>query len=215
MMSAKAEMATERLFKDMLKELRPLFKEHGYRSSGQNFILESPECWVIINFQKSRWSGPDETTFYVNVAANSKHWLEFCGEPTGQAPRYYACAWRWRAEYFGQDKSVQQWTLRDENDASEVLAYLQRLFREFVFPSTKTMTTDIELLNHSGGLEYLQLKARSVILATTNQVNLLQQAVAVLIEKFGSGAVAVATRTHLELLRSKYPGPMHSIELRE
>ncbi|MGB9417577.1 MAG: DUF4304 domain-containing protein [Acidobacteriaceae bacterium] len=212
-MSAKTEKGTERLFKNLLKGLRPLFKEYGFGSSGQNFVLESPECWVIINFQKSRWSAPDETTFYVNVAASSKCWLAFCGEPTGKVPRCYACAWLWRAEHFGQDKSIEKWTLRDENGAGDVLAYLQRLFREFVFPSTKTMMTDIELLNHTGGFEYLQLKARSVILAATNQISPLQQAVAMLIEKFGSGAVAVATRTHLELLRSKYPSAMHSIEI--
>jgi hypothetical protein len=213
-MSTKREKKTERLFKDLLKGLRPLFKEYGFRSSGQNFILESPECWVIINFQKSRWSDSDETTFYVNVAAGSKHWLEFCGEPTGKVPRYYACAWQWRAEHFGPDKGIQSWTLRDENDTRDVLVYLQRLFREFVFPSTKTMTTDAGLLSHTGGFEYVQLKARCVILAATNQVNALQQAVATLIERFGSGVVAEGTRTHLELLRSKYPGPMHSIEQR-
>ena len=212
-MSAKTEKETEKLFKNLLKQLRPLFREYGFRSSGQNFILGSPECWVIINFQKSRWSGPEETTFYVNVAANSKHWLEFCGEPTGQAPRYYACAWQWRAEHFGPDKGIQKWTLRDESGARDVLVYLQRLFREFVFPSTKTMTTDVELLSHTGGFEYVQLKARCVILAATNQANALQRAVAALIERFGSGVVAEGTRTHLEMLRSKYPGPMHSIEL--
>lgn len=212
-MSSKKEKKTEKLFKNLLKELRPLFKEYGFRSSGQNFILESPECWVIVNFQKSRWSDSDGTTFYVNVAASSKRWLEFCGEPTGRVPHYYACAWRWRAEHFGPDKVIQKWTLRDESDTSDVLVYLESLFREFVLPATKTMTTDAELLNHSGGFEYVQLKARSVILAATNQVNALQQAVATLIERFGSRVVAEATRTHLELLRSKYPGPMHSIEL--
>lgn len=212
-MSMKAEKKTEKLFKNLLKELRPLFKEHGFRSSGQNFVLESPECWVIINLQKSRWSGPDETTFYVNVAAGSKHWLEFCGEPTGKVPRHYACAWQWRAEHFGPDKGIQSWTLRDENDTRDVFVYLQRLFREFVFPSTKTMTTDIELLNHSGGFDYVQLQARSVILAATNQIAALQQSVATLIERFGSGVVAEGTKTHLKLLRAQYPGPMHSIEL--
>jgi hypothetical protein len=62
-------------------------------------------------------------------------------------------AWQWRAEHFGPDKNIQKWTLRDENDTRDVLAYLQRLFREFVLPATKTMTTDAELLNHSGGFE--------------------------------------------------------------
>ncbi len=212
-MAARIEKETEKLFKNLLKHLRPLFKEHGFHSSGQNFILESPECWVIVNFQKSRWSDSAETTFYVNVAASSKRWLEFCGEPPGQAPRYYACAWQWRAEHFGPDKGIQKWTLRDENGARDVLVYLQRLFREFMFPAIKTMTTDMELLNHSGGFEYVQLKARSVILAGTNQVTALQKTVGTLIEKYGSRTVGGETIAHLELLRSRYPGPMHSIEL--
>lgn len=204
---------TEKLFKSLLKELRPLFKSNGFRSSGQSFILESPECWVIINFQKSRWSGLQETTFYVNVAATSKRWLGFYAEPAHKMPAYYACAWQWRAEYFGSDKSIQKWTLHDEGDASDVLAYLQKLFQDFVIPAAKTMTTEIELLNHSGGFEYPQLKARSVILAATDQMSALQQAIATLIEKFGNGIVADGTRKHLELLRSKYPDAMRSIEL--
>jgi hypothetical protein len=41
----------------------------------RNFILESAECWVIVNFQKSRRADHGETTFYVNVAACSTRWL--------------------------------------------------------------------------------------------------------------------------------------------
>jgi hypothetical protein len=98
---------TQKLFKSLLKELRPLFKENGFRSSGQNFILESAECWVIINLQKSRWSDQDETTCYVNVAATSKRWLGFYSKPADKVPAYYACDWQWRAEYFGPDKGIQ------------------------------------------------------------------------------------------------------------
>jgi hypothetical protein len=67
------------------------------------------------------------------------------------------------------------------------------------------MTTEAELLKHSGGFEYPQLKTRSVILAATDQVSSLKQTVAVLMEKFGSGVIAEGTRDYLELLRSKYP----------
>jgi hypothetical protein len=106
---------TQRLFKSLLKDLRPLFKEHGFRPCSQNFILESPECWVIINFQKSRWSAPDETTFYVNVAACTRRWLGFEGKPADKMPPYYGCDWQWRVEQFGPDKKkVKQWTLTTE-----------------------------------------------------------------------------------------------------
>jgi Domain of unknown function (DUF4304) len=204
---------TEKLFKSLLRELRPLFKQAGFRASSQNFILDSAECWVIINFQKSRWADRDETTFYVNVAASSKRWLGFYSKPADKVPPFYACDWQWRVEHFGPDKDVKQWTLRDENSLRSTLAYLQGLFREYVLPATAMMTTETELMKHSGGFEYPQLKTRSVILAATNQISALKETVATLIEKFGSGAVSEGTRDHLILLRAKYPEAMRRVEL--
>jgi hypothetical protein len=203
---------TEKLFRSLLKELRPLFKENDFRASGQNFILESPECWVVVNFQKSRWAGRDETTFYVNVAASSKRWLGLYGKPADKVPSFSGCDWRWRVEHFGPDKNIQQWNLRDEDSLKQTLAYLQSLFRDFVFPATRTMTTEGSLIKHSGGFEYPQLKTRTVIYAATNQVSDLRQAVATLMEKFGSGVGAEGTRDHLQLLRSTFPGAMRGIE---
>ena len=203
---------TEKLFRSLLKELRTLFKENGFRASSQNFILESSECWVIVNFQKSRWADRDETTFYVNVAACSKRWLGFYSKPAEKVPPFYACDWQWRVEHFGPDKDIKQWTLRDEGSLQKALAYLQSLFREFVLPATRTMTTEASLIKHSGGFEYPQLKTRAVIYAATNQVSDLRQAVATLMEKFGSGVGAEGTRDHLQLLRSTFPGAMRGIE---
>jgi hypothetical protein len=201
------------LFKSLLKELRPLFKESGFRASSQNFILESAECWVIVNFQRSRWADRDETTFYVNVAACSKRWLSFEGKPADKVPAYYSCDWQWRVEHFGPDKKIQQWTLSDADSLRQTLAYLRHLFQEFVLPATRTMTTETELLKHTGGFEYPQLKTRSVILAETSQVSALKQTIDTLMEKFGSGVVAEGTREHLEALRSRYPEAMRRIEL--
>jgi hypothetical protein len=194
----------------LLRELRPLFEENGFRASSQNFILESDECWVIVNFQKSRWATQDETTVYVNVAASSKRWLGFNGNPPDKMPPYFGCDWQWRAEHFGPDPKVEHWTLRDEDSLRQTIEHLQHLFREFVFPATRTMTTEAELLKHTGGWEYPQLKTRAVILAATNQVSDLKRTVAALIEKFGKSK---GTRDHLELLRSQYPEAMRRIEL--
>ena len=204
---------TEKLFSRLLKELRPLFAKNGFRASSQNFILESPECWVIVNFQKSRWASPNETTFYVNVAASTKRWLGFYGRPADKMPPHEGCDWTWRAEQFGSDKDIQQWTLRDEDSLQKTSAYLQVLFERFVLPATSTMTTEVDLMKHTGGFEYPQLKTRCVILAATNQVSELRQTVATLLEKFGSGTVTEGVRNHLQLLRQSYPEAMHAIEL--
>jgi hypothetical protein len=202
---------TEKLFKRLLKEMRPLFKEHGFRAVSQNFVFESNECCVIFNFQKSRWSDSEETTFYVNVAASSKTWLGFEGKPADKVPPYYACDWQWRVEQFAPDKTKRSWTLRDEASFQATFSYLQKLLQEFVLPATKSMTTNAELLEHTGGFEYPQLKTRAVILASTDQIDSLRLTVATLIEKFG-GTVADGIQEHLQLLRSKYPDAMRQIE---
>lgn len=189
-----------------------MFKGAGFRASSQNFVLESNECWVIVNFQKSRWASRDETTFYINVAASSRRWLGIDGKVPDKAPPFYGCDWRWRVEQLGPDKSVSQWTLRDEDSLRQTLVYLQRLFREFVLPAVKTMATEAGLLNHKGGFECPQLKTRAVIFAATNQTHALKEAVSTLMEKFGSGIMAAGTRDHLELLRLKYPEAMREIE---
>jgi hypothetical protein len=204
---------TQELFRRLLRELRPIFKENGFRASGQNFILESAECWVIVNFQKSRWSARDETSFYINVAASSKRWLGIEGTAGDETPPYYACDWSWRAEYFGPDQSVQPWTLSDDHSLNKTLTYLRSLFCDFVFPATLEMTTEAELLKHFGGFDFPQLKTRAVISAATNDVGALKQAVATLIEKYGSGIAAKGTRDHLEVLRSKFPEAMNRIEV--
>jgi hypothetical protein len=136
----------ERLFKNLLKDLRPLFRENGFRSSSQNFVLESPECWAIVNFQKSRWSNTGEKTFYVNVAVTAKRLLGFYHQSVEKAPPYFSCDWRWRAEQFGKDAEVQSWTIRDEASARETFAYLEKLFNEFVFPEIRALTTEDALL---------------------------------------------------------------------
>lgn len=204
---------TEKLFRSLLKELRPLFKENGFCVSGQNFILESAECWVIVNFQKSRWANTDEVAFYVNVAACAKRWLGLYDRPAEKMPSFSGCDWRWRIEEFGPDKHIKQWTLRDADSLRQALVYLRNLLQQFVLPATKTMTTEIELLKHNGGFEYPQLKTRAVILAATDQISALKQTVATLMEKFGSGLVAEQTRNHLERMRLQYPEVMRRIEL--
>ena len=197
----------EILFKKLLKDLRPVFKENGFRWSGQNFILEAPECWVIVNFQKSRWSNKDEKTFYVNVAATAKRLLAFNNDPVDKAPPFFWCDWRWRAEQFGQDPEIKDWTIRDDSSAHEVFIYLERLLKEFVFPAITGMTTEAALLKRATVFElgYPQLKARSVLLAADGRTEELQQVIDVLMEKFGSGVVANNMRNHLASLRAKFP----------
>jgi hypothetical protein len=79
------------------------------------------------------------------------------------------------------------------------LFYLEKLFKEFVFPEIKALTTEDALLKKaSSNFEYPSLKARSVLLAANGQIAELQLTVDALIGKFGSGVVADGVRSHIE-----------------
>ena len=65
----------------------------GFRRRSQNFICETPECWGVIDFQKSRYSVVDEKSFTINLAIASKRILEYEGKSTSAPPPSYACHW--------------------------------------------------------------------------------------------------------------------------
>jgi hypothetical protein len=199
------------LFKKVLKELRPVLKAEGFRASSQNFVLESAQCWAIINFQKSRWSSSNEKTFYVNVAITAKRLLSFDDEPADKAPAYYACIRQARAEQFDHGCRVKQWTLRNDEDVREVVGQLTNLLRRFVIPSVKSTLSEASLLSQWDGTDYRQLKARTVLLAADGKLPELRETIFMFVERFDNGVVSQGVRDHLDRLRSKFPVTMRQI----
>ncbi|MGD0629843.1 MAG: DUF4304 domain-containing protein [Terracidiphilus sp.] len=205
----------DRHFLDVLKGLRTALKENGFRSSSQNFISESPDCWAVINLQKSRWSQPGEKTFYVNVAVTAKRLMTFDDEPADRPPAYWKCIWNNRAEQFGPEPNVQQWTIRDDQTAAKALVYIKKLICDFVIPSIKPRMSEVALLRawaNDRNLGYQQLKAKSVLLAASGDTTNLRVSVQVLTETFGGGGVAEGVRNHIKKLRTKFPAAMEEID---
>lgn len=214
-MEGKALDNADRFFSAVLKGLRPLLKENGFRHSGQNFILESPECWAVINLQKSRWSEPGEKTFYVNVAVTAKRLMAFDDDPADKPPPHWKCIWNNRAEQFGPEPNIQQWTVRDDQTATETLEYLKRLIGCFVIPSIIPRMSEAALLHAWSDVHYVgypQLKARSVLLAASGNIADLRQTLQTLRDTFGNGVVESGVRSHIEKLRNKFPDAMRGIE---
>jgi hypothetical protein len=55
--------------------------------------------------------------------------MAFLGESTGEAPAFFTCIWRGRAEQFGSDPGIKQWTVRDENSAHGTLKVFTETIR--------------------------------------------------------------------------------------
>jgi hypothetical protein len=206
----------DQFFANVLKGLHPLLKQNGFRKSGQNFILESSECWAVINLQKSRWSGPDEKTFYVNVAVTSKRLLAFEHEQSDKAPVYWKCAWRTRAESLAPEPRIQQWTVRDEASVREALEYLLIFIGQIVIPKVKMMLSESDMLgmwDDDARLGYQNLKAKSVLLAAQGNRAELVHTLRRLREEFGTGVVSEGVARHIAALQREFPGAMDWLRL--
>lgn len=114
-------MSSDLLFQRVLKELRPALSEVGFRRKSQNFVIESPDCWGIINFQKSLYSSAGQKTFTVNVAIAAKRILRFYNEPAEKPPLHYKCHWEVRLGQLIPGCSDRWWTLSDEASYKSVV----------------------------------------------------------------------------------------------
>jgi hypothetical protein len=170
------ELDADGLFKKLLRDLRPLFKENGFQAASQNFVCESDECWAVINFQKSYYSNRGEKTFYVNVAVTAKRILGFQERPPTKAPPFYVCDWRWRAEQLGPSDGISSWTIKDEETAEKALNHLSQLFSAHVIPAVKELLSESALIAKAGSNPgYPQGKAVSILLAANARTDQLKQ----------------------------------------
>ena len=104
------------------------------------------------HFQKSRWSSPDREDLLCKCG-NAKRLLSFDDEPVEKAPAYYSCISQARAEQFDPGCRVGQWTVRNDDDVSEVVAHLTNSLRRFVIPSVKSTMSEASLLSKWSGTD--------------------------------------------------------------
>jgi Domain of unknown function (DUF4304) len=78
-----ASLATaQETFRTMMKELvGPGLREMGFKGSGQNFSLPSPDYWALLAFQRSAWSDSTALHFTINVLVVERQlWEQMKGE---------------------------------------------------------------------------------------------------------------------------------------
>ncbi len=207
----------DQLFKRLLSELRPVFNDAGFKRASQNFTLQSDECWAVINFQKSRWSAPDEKIFYVNVAITPKRLMAFNDKPTDKAPIYYTSIWEKRAEQLCPSGTPSQWTLRDEESLKYSTDRLICLLSEWVIPAIRSRMSEAALMSDWKKVptDYRQLKAKMILLAADGEIQELHKLLLALNEVFNKGATKEGVLEFTERLRTKFPDAMQSMQALE
>ena len=168
-------VSADPLFLRLLKDLRPALSECGFRRSSQNFVIESPQCWGIVNFQKSLYSLPGRKRFTINVAIAAKRVLRFYEEPEDKPPLHYKCHWEIRLGRLIPGQMDLWWTLSDEASYVPVLTEVWELIVSRAAPIVKGHLTEEGLValwdrGDLGGFEYPMLKYKSILLAVQGRL---------------------------------------------
>jgi hypothetical protein len=200
--------SADSFFRQLLKDLRPSLARAGFRRTSQNFVIETPECWGIINFQKSLYSSAKEKKFTVNLAIASKRIFRFQGEPDNKPPRYYASHWQIRLGELAPTHSDLWWTLSDETSYKTVLPELEQLITVIAIPVIKSHLTEVTLLalweEIFGGFEYPVLKYKSILLAERGQFNQLPAIFQRIREICQGGLAEPGAEQHIARLKRHY-----------
>jgi Domain of unknown function (DUF4304) len=204
-MSAAAEL----LFQRLLRSLKPPMEASGFRRKSQNFICETPECWGVVNFQKSRYSPQGKKSFTVNLAIASKRILEYHGKSTSAPPPSYACHWVDRIGSLMSEHHDKWWTLSDEGSYISVESEVKKALTDSVLPLIKLHLTEQGLLdlwasNTAGTFEYPTLKCKSILLALQHRFDELPEIFWRIREICHPGTAGVGAEEHITKLKKHF-----------
>ena len=195
-------------FRHLLKELRPSMTREGFRRHSQNFVIQSDECWGVINFQKSLYSSTNEKRFTVNVAIAAKRVLRFCGEASDEPPRHWMCHWQNRIGHFIPGSGDRWWTLSDEASYYPIFTEVEALLVEKAVPIIKHHLTEEQLLvlwsENIGGFEYPMLKHKSILLAERGNINHLPPVFERIREICRGSSANEGAEQHIALLKKRF-----------
>ena len=201
-------LTADHLFQRLLKDLRPVLAGHGFRRSSQNFVIESAECWGVINFQKSLYSSPGEKRFTINVAIAGKRILRFYGEPEDKPPLHYKCHWEVRLGELISKQHDRWWTLSDEESYLPVLRDIQELIVSKAVSIVKEHMSEDGLLTLwekiLGGFEYPILKHKSIVLAEQGKIDELPAVFQRIREICVGGPASQGAQQHISTVRVLY-----------
>lgn len=108
------------IFKELIKNVALLLKEHKYKRYGGNVFYTAQQCnWGFIGFQKSQSSTRHEIRFTINLGICSKVLMNFY-DPE-KTPSIYECHWNYRIGHLIPAYRNDKWWFINEQTIAEQL----------------------------------------------------------------------------------------------
>jgi Domain of unknown function (DUF4304) len=117
----------------------------GFKGSGQNYELPSPDYWAMLGFQKSAFSDSRELSFTLNVLVVSRQvWEQMRAERSDLRPRPTATTywgdfcWQHRiGELLPGEHRDLWWDLSEQTDVSALTDAVLWAIRDYLLPAMR------------------------------------------------------------------------------
>ena len=190
---------------EVLKQVGPMFRRVGYTRLGQNFGIESAECWAVCNFQKSRQAEHASPCFYVNVGLTAKRVEHYFGKESVKQPTYFTCAWLTRLASFASVDCPDRFSLRDEEIKQTVSSLCSIVTRDLA-PALSNLLTEEDLLaSPRYGFPLPQHQARVILLALRGRDAECRQEIANMLNGYANSAIPEHLASFIRELNQRFP----------
>lgn len=147
-------------FKAMLAdEVAPRLRAIGFRGSGQTYRLPDDDAWVLIGFQKSKFSDASSIEFTLNLTVASKAaWKEARNDrphlPDRPSANTYYGDYVWQSRISalnrdGADGTEKWWRVKAGRDTARVAADVISVLERDAVPAMQDELKRLELERHS------------------------------------------------------------------
>ena len=137
------------LFKELIKNIASLLKEHKYKRYGGNvFYTNQQGNWGFIGFQKSMGNTYYETRFTINLGIFSTILQDFF-DPE-KKPSLYECrgCWKYRIGHLVPDYDYDKWwSITEETIPEQIIQEIRDILITHAIPEIERNISDKQLLN--------------------------------------------------------------------
>jgi hypothetical protein len=114
--------------------LAPMFRAHGFRRSGFNFVRRVGAVANFFNVQLFQWNRGEEGLFFLNAGVMFDEIFALRGEAAPAMPKYFDCQFMVRLEYLNSSLP-QSYKVDAQTDATELASSLAELVEStYVLP---------------------------------------------------------------------------------
>lgn len=198
------------IFRDVLKGVAIVLKEHGYSRKGNTFYIRKEGNWGLVNLQKSRKSSAPNEIFTINLGVCLQILVDFFApEKIDEKPQIEDCHWRQRIGFLLPGHNDKWWSVTNETSIEQLVPEIQDCLLNSGVPEIDKLIGNeglqsLWLSGQSPGLTDVQrLMNLSVLLKTSGASSQLETVLHQLEKVSETKPTALMVRQHVHSLQGK------------